>query len=98
MHFKHDREAREMKGVIVLMIVLLAGCAGYKPLAQLEAEALVSGDWSLVEQRERIIARREARSGPTCPDGKISYCSNYMASQECQCVKRSVLNSLLDTR
>jgi hypothetical protein len=87
-----------MRGIIILALILLTGCAGYKPLAQLEADALVSGDWSLVEQRERVIARRAERSGSNCPDGHISYCTNYMQGNQCECVKSNALNALFDRR
>jgi len=87
-----------MKGIILFAFILLAGCAGYKPLAQLEAEALDSGDWSLVEERERIIAKREAREGLRCPTGQISFCSSFMQSDRCQCVESDVINTLFDTR
>lgn len=87
-----------MKGTTLLALVLLTGCAGYKPLVQLEAEALVSGDWSLVEQRERIIAKRNARSGATCPDGMISLCRTSFSNDECTCVKSRALNTIFDSR
>ncbi|MDH3431361.1 MAG: hypothetical protein OEQ14_15260 [Gammaproteobacteria bacterium] len=83
-----------MKGIILITMVLLAGCAGYKPLAELETEALASGDWSLVEQRERMIAKREQRVGPACPTGQVSVCSSYMRTDLCRCVNSKVINTL----
>ncbi len=54
-----------MKCMGVLLLSFLIGCAPVATLEELEAQAYVSGDWSEVEKRERIIARREARKGPT---------------------------------
>ena len=54
-----DREVNNVKGIMILALLFAAGCSAYVPLEQLEAEALVTGDWSKVEQRERTIARLE---------------------------------------
>ena len=52
-----------MKGMALLVLVLLGGCGTYTSLEQLEATAMLTGDWSEVEKRERIIARRNLRAG-----------------------------------
>jgi hypothetical protein len=84
-----------MKGIIILAFVFLAGCGTYTPLEQLEREALVSGDWSLVEQRERIISRANARPGAHCPDGTLNYCESRFGEKRCQCVSMRVVRSTL---
>ena len=61
------REVRVVKGIIMLALILLTGCAGYTPLKQLEAQALLSGDWSFVEKRERMETRRNLQSNMQCP-------------------------------
>ena len=75
-----------MKGIIVLALILLTGCAGIVPMEQLEAEALITGDWSAVERRERIVARRNLRSFLQCPPGTIGYCEIGFGSNSCSCV------------
>ena len=51
----------------ILAVLLLAGCAPIKSLEELKDEASVSGDWSEVERRERILKRRAERG--TCQRG-----------------------------
>ena len=45
----------------VTMVVVLGGCGSYSTLEELEQEAMLTGDWSRVEQRERILAKRAMR-------------------------------------
>ncbi len=56
----------------LLLLSFLVGCAPVTTLEELEAQAYVSGDWSAVDKRERMIARREARMGPTCPGDAVA--------------------------
>ena len=85
-----------MKGIMVLAVMLLAGCANYQSLEQLEAHALVSGDWSKVEQRERIIAKRNQRDANQCPRRLTRYCNLDFSRERCACVNRDQLRSLLN--
>lgn len=87
-----------MKGIAILLLVLLAGCGTYTPMEQLEADAFQSGDWSLVEQRERINARRGARHGVQCPDNAINYCESRFGKTNCQCVSTKALRAALTER
>ena len=64
-------------------------------LEQLERQAFLTGDWSAVEQRERLIARREARKGVQCPSGQVSYCEKRGALSRCGCVDHEELSSAL---
>ncbi len=85
-----------MKGILILALVLLAGCGTYTPLEQLEANALVSGDWSAVEQRERLISRRQASHGPQCQNNEFSLCQGTGRNAICECAELRVLRSFLD--
>ena len=98
MYHMDDREVRVVKGIIVLALILLTGCAGYTSLEQLEAQALVSGDWSAVERRERINARRNWYSNLRCPSGTIGYCELYLSANRCGCVDSRVIRSLFGCR
>ena len=77
-----------MRVLVLLGILCLAGCSSFASMEQLEHEAAISGDWSAVEKRELIIAKRKARKGPTCGGDLIAFCENRMGSQRCACVDR----------
>jgi hypothetical protein len=87
-----------MKGIAVIALYLMAGCAAGPTLEELEAQALVSGDWSAVEARERAIARRKVREGTVCPARYVSVCSNYGMPGPCTCIEAAQLYSALGLR
>ena len=87
-----------MKGITILALLLLSGCGSFTTLEQLEATAMLTGDWSEVEKRERIIERRKLRAGPECPPGTIAYCQSYVSNDRCNCVRSEVIHSLLGGR
>lgn len=74
-------------GMIVCLFALTA-CAGHTPMQQLEAEALRSGDWSAVQQRERMIARQRGKAD-LCPDGQMAVCVRQVGPERCQCINRA---------
>lgn len=84
-----------MKGILLFSLILLGGCESLIPLERLEEQALLTGDWSAVEQRERIIAKRKARSHPSCPPGSMAYCEAGIGKQRCSCVNAEVVRSFL---
>ena len=86
-----------MRGmVIIFALCVLAGCSTGPTLEELEAQALITGDWSLVEQREASIARRQQRSGISCPSGTVSYCQTFMSESRCTCVSQSNIYSMMN--
>jgi hypothetical protein len=87
-----DREVRVMKGIVLAALCVLAGCAAGPTLEELEAQAFVTGDWSLVEKRERQIERRNARQGVQCPVGYVAVCIQDLASERCNCVDRGAIS------
>lgn len=77
-----------MRGtIIILALFMLGGCGTTVSLEELEAQALVTGDWSLVEKRESIIAKRRSRD-VQCPQGSFAYCESYASIQRCNCIAR----------
>ena len=70
---------------------MLGACGTYHTLEELEQQALISGDWSAVEAREKTIARRKSRSGMMCPSGSKVYCERWGASERCACVETATL-------
>lgn len=88
-----------MRGIVMIFaLCVLAGCSTGPTLEQLEAEALVTGDWSRVEQREARIARRKQRSGIACPSGMVGYCKTFMSDMQCSCVSQQSIYSMLNRR
>ncbi len=83
-----------MKGIIILTLIYLVGCVPTVPLEQLETQALVTGDWTAVEQRERVIARRKARAGIDCPAGLIGYCETFASQRRCTCISSKTSRSI----
>ena len=88
-----------MKGLAILgLLLFLGGCGTYTPLEELEAQAMLTGDWSVVERRERVIARRKARDAALCPEGTVAVCVDRVGKNECSCVRNSVVHTLISTR
>ena len=86
-----------MKGLILFVAVMLVGCAPYQTLEELELAALESGDWSAVEQRERLIEKRRARRGTSCGAGRILVCENRGTGGQCFCSSDENVRAFLDT-
>jgi hypothetical protein len=85
-----------MKSIgVVLALSLLGGCGNYNTLEELEQEAMLTGDWSRVEQRERILAKRSARLGISCPIGMTRYCENRGSGNRCACINSDDVQQLL---
>ena len=80
-----------MKYLALLLALGLIGCAPVPTLEELEQQAFLTGDWSEVEEREKILARRAARKGMNCPSGYVSYCQRFAAQNRCSCVPRDKL-------
>lgn len=88
-----------MKGLAILgVLLLLGGCGSIATLEQLEAQAMLTGDWSAVERRERIIAKRRARDVSLCPQGAVALCTDSVGKSECSCVRSSVIHTLIGGR
>ncbi len=89
-----------MKGFGLLILLFLVGCAHTKSLEQLENEAMLTGDWSEVEKRERLIARKAERQGIShkCPVGYISFCQTYTGHEQCGCVTRQGMRDVFAGR
>ncbi len=88
-----------MKNLVYLLLLLLVGCGHSATLEQLEAQALITGDWSAVEEREAYLQRRDARLGRACPAGSIQVCESTVTLRNCRCadkkaVDRAVFGSL----
>ncbi len=88
-----------MKTVVVIAVALLAvGCAPVKTIEQLELEASITGDWSEVEKRERMLARRKAKAPIDCPTGYVGFCQSYGGQSDCGCVSREGMRDMFAGR
>ena len=87
-----------MRVLIIFAALTIVGCAPMPSLGELEAEAEVTGDWSDVERYERAMARRETRNGRMCPTGQVSYCEQYLGSEDCRCVAGDRMTTYLISR
>ncbi len=87
-----------MKILIVLVLVGLAGCTVSPTPEELETQALLTGDWSAVESRERSLARQKARISPSCPSGYVTYCEDRFYDTVCACLDRVSLGTVLTIR
>lgn len=74
-----------MKSIVVIGVLLLAGCANVKTLEELEFAALESGDWSAVEMREKNIERRRKERGLSCGDDAVPVCQDRVRGPVCRC-------------
>lgn len=83
-----------MKGIIILTLIFLVGCVPMVSLDQLETQALLTGDWTAVEKRERVIAKRKAREGIDCPAGLIGYCETFAFQRRCTCISSRTSRSI----
>ncbi len=82
-----------MKSILILALFFLAGCSSFVPLEELEAQAVLTGDWTEVERRERIIARRNMRTSLACPPGTTGFCETGFGRSECRCVDSAALSA-----
>jgi hypothetical protein len=78
-----------MKALSVLLVLFLVGCSNQPTLDELEAEALQTGDWTAVEEREKLLRRTGRLSDSECPSGTLQMCVDDMGSETCRCLPPS---------
>lgn len=83
-----------MKHLFVFALVLFAGCAADPTMEELEREAMQTGDWSKVEDREQRRAQRIGRAQNECPDGFAVLCRSEVGFEDCDCVNREVYENI----
>jgi hypothetical protein len=67
-------------------------------MQQLVDEALITGDWSEVEQREAALSRRQAREQSMhCGRNEVGYCkaSGRLSKRVCTCERYADLGDAL---
>jgi hypothetical protein len=76
------------RNISALLAWLILGSACAVPMQQLVDEALITGDWSEVEQREAASSRRQAREQSMhCGQNEVGYCkaSGRLSKRVCTC-------------
>jgi len=98
---QHETEAgwevRSMKVSLILAVSFLSGCGAVQSLEQLEEQALVTGNWSAVEARERSIQRRIESAPIQGPSGYYGLCELTAAAKRCACLSGRSFNSMMVT-
>jgi len=69
----------------ILLLVFIVACSNQPTLGELEAEASTTGDWTEVEQRERMIERMRVKMESACSEGYFYYCRVKGAQEVCSC-------------
>lgn len=54
------------------LLLILGGCASGPTLEELKQEALITGDWSEVEKKEKMIEQKRLRSLPCNGRGRLN--------------------------
>ena len=82
-----------MKSIsIIFLVSLLAACASKPTLEELEKEALETGDWTAVEERQAMYKRQgRVQEGEQCKAGYAYLCDSKGELEECQCVSVRVI-------
>ena len=80
-----------MKILFIILLAVLVGCSGRPTLEELEDEALVTGDWTEVEKRERSMKARNAlyADQEVCPATHTRVCFESGMDIDCTCMKGS---------
>ena len=81
-----------VKALSIIFLFLLFGCA--TSTAELVEQAQLTGDWSLVDERDAARDRREARS-QSCRIGETKYCEGRPGSENCSCVSTSGIQDMM---
>jgi hypothetical protein len=87
-----------MKHLLIFGLILLAGCAVGPTMEELEAEAMQTGDWTKVEDRELLEAQRMGRARAECPKGYAILCKTEadVGSENCKCVSRETHRAIFN--
>ena len=92
------RSKQGMKTALIIFLVLLMGCSNRPTLEELEDQALVTGDWTAVEERERELRARAALTGEQepCPENATRVCFEKGMDVDCTCMKGGVYSGAHD--
>ncbi|MGI9271439.1 MAG: hypothetical protein ACR2QT_06670 [Woeseiaceae bacterium] len=72
--------------IILIALVLVAGCAARQSLEELEDEAMQTGEWDAVERREEVVKKSLESRGPGCPPRHTKHCVEEQSGIQCYCL------------
>jgi len=72
---------------VAMLLMVIVGCAARTPIEELQAEAEITGDWSAVQQHQRMDRRMNRVQGEeACNNGYVLACFTKGEREECGCV------------
>ena len=74
-----------MRILTLVVLLMLAGCSSAPSLEELEAEAMATGNWSAVEERERVLRQQKRTAEFDCPEGLTLVCVDKGGGEDCIC-------------
>ena len=74
-----------MKYIGLLVLTALVGCASSPTTEELEVDAAKTGDWSAVEDRERMNEKMRVVPELKCPEHLMLICIKDGEHEECFC-------------
>jgi len=75
-----------MKFASLVLLIILVGCASRTTTEDLKDEALTTGDWSAVEDRERMNKEMRVAPKPKCPEHLMLICIKNGEYEDCSCL------------
>jgi hypothetical protein len=75
----------------ILLLVFLVGCSSQPSLDELEAEALETGNWTAVEEREKLLRRTGRLPKMNCREGTMLMCVDDTGKETCECLSQSAI-------
>ena len=74
-----------MKYLSLLVLIALVGCASRPTTEELEVDATKTGEWSAVEDRERMNKKMRVTPELKCPEHLMLICIKDGGHEECSC-------------
>lgn len=74
-----------MKYLSLFVLIALVSCASRPTTEELEDDAVKTGDWSTVENRERMNEKMTEASKPKCAEHLMLVCIKDGEHEECFC-------------
>lgn len=74
--------------ISIFVLSILGACAPATPIEELEQQALVTGDWSAVELRERVMREQEDGDLPKCLENELRVCVDEGVIEHCTCYRK----------
>ena len=76
-----------MRTASFLVTLIITACSSGPPIEALEDEALATGAWGEVEQREALLKERQERHTSRCATGRVWVCIEDPSGEKCGCVR-----------